>query len=125
MPPQASIPAIKVDVMDHPVPIPDQALSGRWSPVMSAGSICGAFLPRQSRGKVVSAGQSTDGVPLVNVFTSGPPSAFLRFGSRLLGATLEHKREDGEHQPGREDRGAEHEHLRRYPNLDGPIQPQP
>src|SRR5437016_4065155 len=71
MPPQASIPAIKVDVMDHPVPIPDQALSGRWSPVMSAGSICGAFRPRQSPGLLVSAGQSTDGVPLVNVFTGG------------------------------------------------------
>src|SRR2546422_4709946 len=92
MPPQASIPAIKVDVMDHPVPKPDQALSGRWSPVMSAGSICGAFRPRQSRAMLVSAGQSTDRVPLVNVFTSGTPSAFLLLGSRLLGALLEHPR---------------------------------
>src|SRR5438132_4360626 len=102
MPPQASIPAIKVDVMDHPVPIPDQALSGRWSPVMSAGSICGAFRPRQSRVMLVSAGQSTDGVPLVNVFTSGVPSAFLRLGPLLLGAALEHQGRDGEHQSGRE-----------------------
>src|SRR5438876_4936805 len=86
MPPQASIPAIRVDVMDHPVPIPDQALSRRWSPVMSAGSICGAFLLRQSRAMLVSAGQSTDGVPLVNVFTSGTPSSFLRLWPRLLGA---------------------------------------
>src|SRR6266480_878587 len=88
MPPQASIPAIKVDVMDHPVPIPDQALSRRWSPVMSAGSICGAFRLRQSRATLVSAGQSTNGPPLVNDFTSALPSAFVRLRARLLGAAL-------------------------------------
>src|SRR5438552_7935586 len=102
MPPQASIPAIKVDVMDHPVPIPDQALSGRWSPVMSAGSICGAFRPRQSPGLLVSAGQSTDGVPLVNVFTSGTPLAFLRLGQRLLGTALVLQRHRVKHQASRE-----------------------
>src|SRR6266550_3354387 len=125
MPPQASIPAIKVDVMDHPVPMPDQALSGRWSPVMSAGSIGGAFRLRQRRMTPVSAGQSADGLPLVKTFTSVRPGcSLLRGGTRDSLATLEHECEDGEHEAGHEDRGPEHEHLRRDPYLDGTVDPQ-
>ena len=41
--PPGEHPRDQVDVMDHPVPMPDQALSGRWSPVTSAGSIGSAF----------------------------------------------------------------------------------
>src|SRR6476659_10803434 len=111
--------------MDHPVPMPDQALSGRWSPVMSAGSIGGAFRPRQRRTAPVSAGQRADGAPLVKTFTSVRPGcSLLRGGTRASLATLEHQRENGKHQAGHEDRGPEHEYLWRDPYLDGAVDPQ-